>query len=78
MGKARFMTASQIKAKLDAVGSPFFSRKTMAFFGDRMSNFGTYIHDDGTLRMFRRKPVKHGLMGEWIFNGTLSKVNDAR
>lgn len=47
----------------------FFSRKTMQFFGDRMSNYGvraavidTYSETGVECwELYRRHPVKHGL-----------------
>lgn len=47
--------------------SHFFDRKTMRFFGDKMSNYG--LRDAGTMwELYRRKPVKHGLKSSAYFD----------
>lgn len=60
------MTASQLKAKLDARGSKWFSRENMKFAGDTMRNFGVRSATvDGVdcWQVYRKNPVKHGLVG---------------
>jgi hypothetical protein len=49
-------TISSIKAANDAAEHYFFSRKTMAFFGDRVGNWGVW-HRDG--RVFIHLKVSH-------------------
>ena len=65
------MNASELKSKIlqSDSDSYFFTRKTMAFFGDRMSNYGargpltiqTYEGPVKVYELYRRRPVKHGL-----------------
>ncbi len=71
-------TASDIKYAV--TNSPheshFFDRKTMQFFGDTMRNFGTYTDDEGRIILYRKRAVKHGLTGSWVFDSlalTLTK-----
>jgi len=56
----------------------FFSRKTMKFFGDRLSNFGVRkavikatttkgIEDLEVYDLIRKRPVKHGLYGHCVY-----------
>lgn len=62
------MTATQLKSMYqNNEGGHFFDRKTMNFFGDTMKNFGVVSHDEGWL-LYRKKPVKHGLKGGFIFS----------
>lgn len=71
------MTSSELKAKVEAAGQDpyFFDHKTMRFFGDRMSNYGvcesvidTYSEEKVPVyELYRRKPVKHGLMSSAYF-----------
>lgn len=65
-------TAAQIKHAVESHKSEsyFFSRNNMKFAGDTMRNFGTYTHSDGTIRLYRKHAVKHGLRGEWVYNPT--------
>jgi hypothetical protein len=59
--------------------SHFFDRKTMQFFGDTMRNFGTYRDDLGRVILYRKRAVKHGLTGRWIFDPvalTLDKMRE--
>lgn len=61
------MTASKLKAKVEATGSYFFTRKTMRFFGDTMRNYG--VRDTGDAwELYRKKPVKHGLKSSAYFD----------
>jgi len=46
----------------------FFSRNNMKFAGDTMRNFGTFADDTGRIILYRRKPVKHGLTGRWVYD----------
>lgn len=66
-----------IKAAVRETESHFFDRDTMRCFGDTMKNFGVRVEKDGVIYLYRKKPVKHGLLGEWIFDPelrTLKKV----
>ena len=72
-------TASGLKrAILDAdPETHFFDRKTMAFFGDRLSNFGvrktTIETRTGTVEvyeLYRKHAVKCGLRGSHYFNAS--------
>ena len=66
------MTPSELKANVLANNpdSYFFTRKTMQFFGDTMSNYG--VRDAGeNWELYRKRPVKHGLKASHFF----SKVN---
>ena len=65
------MTVADLKAKVDALGSPFFSRNSMRFSGDTIGNYGVrpkpvYVSDLAgdvipVWELYRRRPVKHGL-----------------
>ena len=71
------MTASELKAMIEAKGtvSHFFTRKTMKFFGDTMSNYGvretvidTWSENNVEVyELYRRHPVKHGLQKSVYF-----------
>lgn len=65
-------TASDLKWHMEQSGNEphFFTRATMRFFGDRMSNYGvrrcyvrTYSDPEPVpcFELYRRRPVKHGL-----------------
>lgn len=47
-------TVLQIKNKVKANGSPFFSRNNMKFFGDTMKSFATVLDDDGVTVLYRK------------------------
>ena len=65
------MKASELKYEIEKAGTceHFFARKTMQFFGDRMSNYGvraatidTYTEKGVEVwELYRRHAVKHGL-----------------
>lgn len=72
------MRASELKALVESHGQEphFFSRKTMRFFGDTMSNYGVRetVIDTWTERdvpvyeLYRRHAVKHGLTDSAYFD----------
>ena len=75
------MTASALKALYERnnPGGHFFDRKTMRFFGDRMSNFG--VADGGVIKtwgeggieeaevweLYRKRPVNGGMHGHCAY-----------
>lgn len=71
-------TASDLKYYVEQSGNEphFFDRKTMKFFGDRMSNYGvrkatidTYSQNGvEVFELYRRKSVKHGLRDSAYFD----------
>ncbi len=83
------MTASELKYHVEQAGHDrhFFTRDTMKFFGDRMSNYGvceatidTYSEKNVPVyELYRRKPVKHGLMSSAYFRkDTFARVFEAK
>lgn len=79
------MTASDLKYHIEQsrLNPYFFDRKTMRFFGDRMSNYGVrkvtitarIYNDDGCTyeelqvwELYRKRPVKHGLRASHYFD----------
>lgn len=83
---AQIKTASDLKAFIESSGHDpyFFDRKTMKFFGDRMSNYGVrkpapIVTIGGATvqayELYRRKPVKHGLRkSAWFDAATFARV----
>jgi len=78
---AQIKTASDLKSFVESSGREpyFFDRKTMKFFGDRMSNYGVrkpapIVTIGGetvqAFELYRRRPVKHGLQESAWFNAT--------
>ena len=71
------MTPSELKYQVESRKTEpcFFSRSTMKFFGDRMSNYGvrqnriTFYDGEtiGVWELYRKHPVKHGLSGSAYF-----------
>lgn len=64
------MTSSELKMNVDRTGSYFFTRSSMKFFGDRMSNYGvrsTKIKSIECWELYRKKPVVHGLTDSAYF-----------
>ena len=63
------MTPSELKYQLSLTAHApyFFTRKTMAFFGDTMQNFGCRSAGDNW-ELYRKNPVKHGLKSSHFFN----------
>lgn len=61
-------TPAAIRAAVVATGSHFFDRDTMRFFGDTMRNFGAFTDERGRVILYRKKWVKHGLDGRWLYN----------
>ena len=64
------MTASLLKDNHIAKcpDSHFFDRKTMAFFGDTMKNYGVTSYDENTWELYRRHAVKHGMQKSAYFD----------
>jgi hypothetical protein len=62
------MTLAELKYQYQERGNGhFFDRKTMAFFGDTMANYG--VRDRGDYwELYRRRPVKHGLQKSAYFD----------
>lgn len=62
------MKTSELKEKVEATGSVFFTRDSMKFFGDTMKNYGVCsaeieTHTQGKVdvwELYRIRPVKHG------------------
>jgi hypothetical protein len=55
-------------------GSHFFTRSTMRFFGDRMSNYGVRTHEN-FFELYRRHAVNGGLRSSAYFDReTLRRV----
>jgi hypothetical protein len=71
------MTASKLKYQYQfhIPSGHFFDRKTMRFFGDTMRNYG--VRDADThWELFRRSPVKHGLIdSRWFDKGTFAETS---
>lgn len=79
-------TASDLKYHVEEAGHEpyFFTRDTMKFFGDRMSNYGlrqpvpVTLRDGATVPAYeltRRRPVKHGLQSSaWFHAETFARV----
>lgn len=72
------MDASELKSHVEQTSSDafFFTRKTMKFFGDTMSNYGvrssivdTYSEKDISVwELYRKRPVSHGLKDSAYFD----------
>lgn len=69
------ITKSELKANVEATGSLFFTRNSMKFFGDTMTNYGvrktTIIKDDQEIEayeLYRKQAVKHGLKSSVYFD----------
>lgn len=77
------MTPSELKYHIERAGNcaHFFTRQTMQFFGDTMKNYGvreTYINTPTrpavhVYELFRRRPVKHGLISSSYFDAVTFK-----
>ncbi len=81
------MTASELKAMVEATGSLFFTRDSMRFFGDTMANYGVRSATVDTWtqagvecwELYRRRPVKHGLQSSAYFSkADFERVHDER
>ena len=82
----KIKTASDLKAAVESAGNDpyFFTRSTMKFFGDRMSNYGVRqprlitVYGGASImayELFRRRPVKHGLHeSAWFNTETFSRA----
>lgn len=72
------ITAAELKRRVEHAGveSHFFTRRTMKFFGDTMRNYGargplqiqTYNGPATVFELYRRRPVKHGLIDSAFFD----------
>ena len=82
-------TASDLKFHVEQSGNEphFFTRQTMRFFGDRMSNYGirqpreiqTHSGPVMAYELTRRRPVKHGLQSSaWFHAETFARVFPVR
>jgi len=57
------LTAAQLRSKYEEHNphGHFFSRETMKFFGDTMSNYGVRYHaEHNAYELHRKRPVKEG------------------
>lgn len=69
------LTPAELKARVEATGSNYFSRSSMSFFGDTMRNYGVRsatveTWSEGTQEvweLYRRHPVKHGIQDSAFF-----------
>lgn len=72
------MTPSQLKTKLQEIGSHFFDRKTMKFFGDTMKNYGCrteMVKGVECWELYRKRPVKYGINNSSYFDKqTLKRI----
>lgn len=70
------ITASELKYRVEATGSKYFTRENMRFAGDTMRNYGVRRIKAQTragdiievYELYRKKPVKHGLKSSAYFN----------
>jgi hypothetical protein len=72
---SKTITASELKRQVTEKrpNFPFFSRKTMAFFGDYMANYK--VEDSGdNWKLVRKAPVKCGLSAPCYFDKITLKV----
>ena len=66
--EVRKMTAAELKSHVEQGRDRFFfTRETMRFFGDTMSNYGVRDESD-TWELYRKHPVKHGLCNSSYFD----------
>jgi hypothetical protein len=84
------MTPAELKQKhIEATGSNFFDRKSLAFFGDTMRNYGVrstpclvYTPSGDVVKcweLYRKKPVKHGLCSSAYFDvATFRRVHSSK
>ena len=72
------MTKTELKSKVEATGSHYFTRDTMKFFGDTMKNYGVRSATIDTpteqnvdcWELYRIRPVKHGNQSSAFFRKT--------
>ena len=59
------MKASELKALhfQNAPDSHFFDRETMAYFGDKMQNFGVKKQESGEWLLFRKRKTRENAAG---------------
>lgn len=79
----KIKTASDLKFRVEQSGNEphFFTRSTMRFFGDRMSNYGvrqpreitTHSSKAIAFELVRRRPVKNGLASSAWFDAVTFK-----
>ena len=65
------MTASELKRNVENTGSCFFTRSSMRFFGDTMSNYGVSSYKSGNQEaweLHRKRPVKMGMQNSAFFD----------
>lgn len=78
--ETKIKNVGDLKHYMEASGKHpyFFSKDTMRFFGDTMSNFGlrrTSLGDIPVFCLYRKRPVKDGLSQPFYFNRlTLERV----
>jgi hypothetical protein len=90
MNKPKIKTASELKYHVESAGNcpHFFTRDSMKFFGDTMSNYGIRqpVQVETNLgetvpayELTRRRPVKHGLQSStWFHAETFERIHPAR
>ena len=66
------MTPSELKFNVEKNGKRevFFNKRTLKFFGDTMRNYGcrsNFIDDLPVWELYRKRPVKHGLIKSSYF-----------
>ena len=69
------MTASELRSRVEARGSKFFSRENMKFAGDTMTNFGVCSATVKTClrpsvecwQLYRKRATRKGMTGSSFF-----------
>lgn len=67
------MTPAELKYHVEQTGSCFFTRSSMKFFGDTMSNYGcrsSWLNGQEVWELHRKRPVKCGLQDSAYFSKT--------
>ncbi len=62
------MTITELKELVKKHNPYYFSRKTMAFFGDTVKNYGVRDAGEDFWELYRKHPVKHKIQSSTFFD----------
>ena len=68
------MTITQLKTLNKKNGGNFFERDTMQWFGDTLKNFGIEKITANTVRVYRKRTVRNGVLASWVFNSVTGRM----
>ncbi len=64
----------ELKELVEKWSPSYFSKKTMAFFGDTIENYGIRDMGEDFWELYRKHPVKNGIQSSTFFDKKTGKI----